>query len=350
LVVYVLVRQALMGISYQLSYSIAEPFLHHGHTNLTVMLEPLVLVLNLVLLQQLRTRGFRVRVLTAVFLTGVVMVVAFSYSRASYASLLVQALLLLFYSGWALGRRLLLPWAVCFLMVLAGWQMLEEVHPQASKPSDPQLLEELGSVSDFSPANESNAERKSRWLHSLDLFQQKPVLGIGPGTFADRYLEFVRSSPTHPTYFTTLRRMNAHNLYISWLVESGVLGFITGALMLGYILWQLARRALQWPASLGQLGFTVYFLFFLLHSLTQDFWQEPRVVVIFWLVVGMHRFWVQTHPIGASASGRRERALAWALDGAPSVAQSSARPATQNLETSLPVPPEAEATPNRQRM
>ncbi|WP_426061322.1 O-antigen ligase family protein [Hymenobacter sp. B1770] len=327
LALYVLVQQAMQGISYQLSYSIAEPFLHHGHTNLTVMLEPLVLALNMALMYRTRTQSFWVRALAAVLLTGVLMVVAFSYSRASYASLLVQAMLLLFYASWATGRRLLLPWAVAGLVILAGWQVLEEVHPQASKPSDPKLLTELSSVSDFSPANESNAERKSRWLYSLELFQQHPVLGIGPGTFADRYLEFVKNSPNHPTYFTTLRRMNAHNIYLSWLVEAGGMGLATGLLLLGYVVWRVVRRAFQWPAPLGQVALSVYLLYFLLHSLTQDFWQEPRVVVIFWLVIGLQRFWEDGYPTSASVSGQRARARSgvWATVEAPGVAQSSAQ-------------------------
>jgi hypothetical protein len=34
----------------------------------------------------------------------------------------------------------------------------------------------------------------------------------------------------------------------------------------------------------------MYFAFFLLHSLAQDFWQEPRVIVLFWLVLGWQRY------------------------------------------------------------
>ncbi|WP_082684987.1 O-antigen ligase family protein [Hymenobacter sedentarius] len=302
LVAYVLTQQALQGISYQLSYTIAQPFLEHAHTNLTVMLEPLVLLLNLALLYHPFVQRTRVRVLTTAVLTGVLMVVAFSYSRASYVSLSAQALLLLANAGWAIGRRILLPWAVSGLFILAAWQVVEGVHPNASQPSDPKLLHELSSVSDFSPANESNAERKSRWLFSIDLYQQEPVVGVGPGTFPDRYLDFVRHSPSHPTYYTTLRRMNAHNLYLDWLVEAGALGFATGVMLLGYLVWRQLRWAFRWSRTPGRVGFTVYFLFFLLHSLTQDFWQEPRVMVAFWLAVGLQRFYEKSRVSAASAA------------------------------------------------
>ncbi|SFQ65939.1 O-antigen ligase family protein [Hymenobacter arizonensis] len=326
LAVYVVVQQALQGISYQLSYTIAEPFLLHGHTNLTVMLEPLILVLNMVLLYHTRNEAIWKQVLTVVLLIGVLSIVAFSYSRASYASLAAQAMLLLFYAGWKTGRKLLLPWALAGLVILTSWQMLQEVHPQTTAPASPQLITELKSVSDFSPANESNAERKNRWIYSLKLFKQYPVLGAGPGTFADRYLEFVNSTPNHSSYYTTLRRMNAHNLYLSWLVEAGALGLITGLLLLGYVVWRVLRRAFRWPAPLGQVALSAYFLYFLMHSLTQDFWQEPRVVVIFWLAVGLLRFWDEGYAASASVPGWKARVSPAAPAEAPGVVQSSAQP------------------------
>lgn len=306
LVAYCLVRQSLMGISYQISYDVAQPFLEHGHTNLTVMLEPLVLVLNLALLYHPRLQDYRVRFCTTAFLTGVLMVVAFSYSRTSYISLAAQALILLVNAGWSDGRRLLLPWAVSGLVILASWQVVEGVHPEAAAPSEPELIHELKSVSDFTPTNESNAERKSRWLYSLDVFQQEPLVGIGPGTFPDRYLEFVRNEPNHPNYSPTMRRMNAHNLYIDWLVESGTVGFATGFMLLAYVVWRQLRWSLKWRLTPPRVGFAAYFIFFLLHSLTQDFWQEPRVMVVFWLAVGLQRFCLRVpvsapEPVGAGS-------------------------------------------------
>ncbi|WP_345233410.1 O-antigen ligase family protein [Hymenobacter saemangeumensis] len=292
LALYVLAVHTRFGISYSLSYIVARPFLEHGHTNLTVLLEPLVLLLNLALLYVPQAQQLRGRILTTALLTVVLMVVAFSYSRASYVSLLAQALLLLAYAGWPAGRRLLLPWAVAGVAILGSWHALNLAYPDTSRLlNNTDLMKELGSLGDFSSANESNAERLNRWLYSLELYQHDPMEGAGPGTFPDSYLEFVRSSPTHPTYYTTLRRMNSHNLYLTWLAETGTLGFLTGLLLLGYLVVRQLRWAFRWRATPVQIGFTVYFLFFLLHSLTQDFWQEPRVIVLFWLAVGLQRYY-----------------------------------------------------------
>ncbi|MBF9141700.1 O-antigen ligase family protein [Hymenobacter properus] len=293
LAAFALMRHAQIGISYTFSYFVARPFLEHGHTNLTVILEPLVLVLNMALLYHPRAQRQRGRFLITMLLTAVLMVVAFSYSRASYVSMLAQALLLLAFSGREAGVRLLLPWAVASCLVLGGWQVVNIVHPHPPTAAKTNLLQELGSVSDFSSANESNAERMSRWLFSFDLFQQEPVVGVGPGTFPDRYLEFVRKAPAHPNYYTTLRRMNAHDLYLDWLAESGALGLLSGLLLLGYLLVRQLKWVFHGPQTPAQVGITAYLLYFLLHSFAQDFWQEPRVVVLFWLAVGLQRYYAR---------------------------------------------------------
>lgn len=289
LVAYVLAHHFQTGFSFSLSYSIAQPFSANGHTNLTVQLEPLILGLNLLLLGGAWAQAGPRRWLVAASLTAVLLVVAFSYSRASFCSLLLQAGLLLAYTRWAAARRLLLVWGAAALVIAGVWQVMTHLHDNESLHNTP-LLQEMKTVQDFSPANDSNAERLNRWRFCLSSFPQAPLLGVGPGTFPDRYLDYVHRTPGHPIYLDTQQRMNAHNLYLDWLMEAGLLGLLSGLLVLAYPLGQLARQLGQRPMPLLQLGLVVYFAFFLLHSLAQDFWQEPRVIVLFWLVLSWQRY------------------------------------------------------------
>jgi putative inorganic carbon (HCO3(-)) transporter len=289
LVAYVVTRHLRTGFSFSLSYSIAQPFSANGHTNLTVQLEPLILGLNLLLLGSGWAQKGPKRLLVASGLTAALLVVAFSYSRASFFSLLVQVGLLLVYTRWASLRRLLLVWVAAGLAITGIWQVMTHMHDNASLHNTT-LIQEMSTVQDFSPANDSNAERLNRWKFCLQVFREAPVLGIGPGTFPDRYLDYVRHTPGHPIYLTTQQRMNAHNLYLDWLVESGLLGLLSGLLLLLYPLSQLLPQLRHRPMPLLQLGIVGYFAFFLLHSMAQDFWQEPRVIVLFWLVLNWQRY------------------------------------------------------------
>lgn len=93
--------------------------------------------------------------------------VVFSYSRASNISLLVQAAALLVLLGRPAVARLWLPWAVASYLTSGGWQGITWLHttPAAAPPlanaptTQPTLLHELGSVSDFSAANASRTPR-----------------------------------------------------------------------------------------------------------------------------------------------------------------------------------------------
>ena len=303
LVAYVLSRHLLLGFSFSLSYFIAQPFSVNGHTNLTVQLEPLLLGLSLLLGTGWAQLG-RARWLAAAGLAATLMVVAFSFSRASFGSLLLQAGLLLAYTRWATAQRLLLMWAAALLVVAGTWGVLTHVHYNKSL-HDTSFWQEMQTSQDFSPANDSNAERRSRWQLCWQLAHEFPLHGIGPGTFPDYYLDYVRRTPSHPIYLDTMQRMNAHNLYLNWLAEAGWPGLLTGLLLLTYPLAQLLREARRRPMPLLPLGLLAYFLSFLLHSLVQDFWQEPRVMVLFWLALGLQSHWVRANnPAPPLATGQ----------------------------------------------
>ena len=338
LVAYVLARHLQQGFSYSLSYTIALPFSANGHTNFTVQLEPLILGLSLLLLGCPWAQSGPRRLLVAAGLTATLMVVAFSYSRASFCSLLLQAGVLLVYTRWADLRRLLLVWGAAALVIAGAWQVLAHIYDNASLHNTT-IFKEMSTVQDFThelytetkkaetnpetattttapatttpaaapeattpppPTNDSNAERLSRWKYCVQLFREMPVLGVGPGTFPDRYLDYVKRTPNHPIYLDTNQRMNAHNLYLNWAAEAGALGLITGVLLLIYSIGPLVRQMLRRPMPVLMMGLLAYYTFFLLHSLAQDFWQEPRVIVMFWLVMAWQHRYLWPRPNAAS--------------------------------------------------
>ncbi len=356
---YVFARHLQQGFSYSISYTIALPFSANGHTNFTVQLEPLILGLSLLLLGCPWAQAGPRRFLVAAGFTITLMVVVFSYSRASFCSLLLQAGVLLVYTRWADLRRLLFVWGAAAVVIAGAWQVLAHIYDNASLHNTT-IFKEMSTVQDFThdlytetkapdtkpevaaapaatgdaasaaapptaaptpppvaatpppPVNDSNAERLSRWKYCVQLFREMPVLGVGPGTFPDRYLDYVKRTPNHPIYLDTNQRMNAHNLYLNWLAEAGALGFITGVLLLIYSIGPLVRQMLRRPMPVLLLGLLAYYAFFLMHSLAQDFWQEPRVIVMFWLVVAwQHRhLWRRAGAADAPAAAEPARQVA----------------------------------------
>lgn len=99
-------------------------------------------------------------------------------------------------------------------------------------------------------SDESVEPRLVRWEAALDLIKQKPVIGYGAGSelsiLGDKYFQ-------DKLYIAYLHRLNAHNQYLTFLLNSGILG------LLGYLatLFYIVRIAL-WRRD------TLFFVFVLL--------------------------------------------------------------------------------------
>ena len=115
------------------------------------------------------------------------------------------------------------------------------------------------------------------------------LTGIGVGSF----------SLIYPLYFfTAANSYHAHNLFLQVGLELGVIGFAVFVLLL--IFWcqrlyraipgaEKSRRWLTGAALAGLLGL-------LLQGLTDHLWFNYRIVLLFWLVVGL----------GLACAGREE--------------------------------------------
>jgi O-antigen ligase len=77
-------------------------------------------------------------------------------------------------------------------------------------------------------------ERLIAWQIALDQFGTSPVLGVGPGNFDQRYIEF--GLPT-----TTAGVVTTHNAYLNILAELGLPGLVLFLAYLG-VSWGMLRR------------------------------------------------------------------------------------------------------------
>ena len=70
-------------------------------------------------------------------------------------------------------------------------------------------------------------------------FQEAPLFGIGPGNLRLLCSDIVAGSPLYDCH------PHPHNYYIQLLGEAGIIGWLTGVLFLGSIIWACARPALR---------------------------------------------------------------------------------------------------------
>ena len=149
--------------------------------------------------------------------------------------------------------------------------------------------------SGFDPGDFSVAQRFIIWADTLSLIHAHPLLGVGPGNY-------VLELPPHRTVLrhqiqkelVGLREVpmtwHAHNEYLEFWSESGILGLAALLWLLGGLLW-VGWRRLQtgaspeaWLLTLGCMGVVVATL---VHCLFSFNLRDPSSATHFWVVAGV---------------------------------------------------------------
>ncbi len=98
----------------------------------------------------------------------------------------------------------------------------------------------------FSTADHNIAQRLFVWRVTLEMFRQKPILGVGCGMFKVKYLDYQKSyldSLNNDAYYDEIagNAKEAHNEYVQMAAETGVAGLIC---ML-YFFFSIYRAAIK---------------------------------------------------------------------------------------------------------
>jgi O-antigen ligase len=131
----------------------------------------------------------------------------------------------------------------------------------------------------------SNVERLNRWNCALRMYNERPVLGWGPGTYQFQYAPFqkYRERTIISTNFGT--GGNAHSEYLGTLAEAGIPGlvFFSWILIIIYITGlrvyrRLTDRKLRIITVSLLMGLVTYYL----HAFLNDFLDTDKISALFW--------------------------------------------------------------------
>ena len=145
----------------------------------------------------------------------------------------------------------------------------------------------LGSCGSDAVAGYGRAEE---WRQTLNVIQDNPVWGVGPGRLSEvLHARHPLSSAQH-----------AHNLWLTWWADAGTGAFFAWLWIAFALLWRTLRgaRAGDTFARAGLVALVAFFAFSLLdHPANVD-----RVALAFWIVAGLA---AATAPDGRSLLSRR---------------------------------------------
>ncbi len=187
-----------------------------------------LMVLPIALYRAMTDHSLRNRLWALVISVFIIAVVLATYSRGGFLTLLVLGALVI-------RERRLSPFVVGTLVVLIGVLVVPylPVGFAARINTLPNLVAEgVGMQTEVSLRG-----RSSEAIVAMQMFQDRPILGIGRGHYADMYLDYA------PKLGLDSRgeAREAHSLYLEIAAEMGVVGILSFAAMLGVLFRGMGR-------------------------------------------------------------------------------------------------------------
>lgn len=274
-------KHYLLGFERDVGYWVVRPFFndHTHYAAVLALVAPFFIVTSFNLSDSVLRRRVALLVFV-VFCAGIL----FSYSRASWVSIMV-----------AFAGFIILVFRVKFRFIVAGLilvlgslylfqtEIIMELERNQQESSG-EFSEHVRSISNIT-SDASNLERINRWRSAYRMYQERPVLGWGPGTYQFVYAPFQRAEDYTiiTTHFGDLG--NAHSEYIGPLAESGMPGMLLvvalalSVLATGVKLW---KKAPTREMRLIALGLTLGLITYFTHGLLNNFLDTDKASVPFW--------------------------------------------------------------------
>jgi O-antigen ligase len=137
----------------------------------------------------------------------------------------------------------------------------------------------------LSAPRSSLESRITIWHSASKILKDNPILGIGPGNFQNKYLEYQKYFPPYLEWAVP----EPHNLYLAFWLESGILG-IAGFLLIIYV-WlknMIAEIKIQKNSrTLLAAALLSIMLYILIHGLADTPYWKNDLSVIFWIIFSL---------------------------------------------------------------
>ena len=228
-------------------------------------------------------KGWR-RVLALLFFGGMCIGLFFSYCRAAWISVVgVIGVYVLIRLGMKVKWMLLL-----FGLAVGGFFIYQNdvIYKLGKNHQDSSytLADQVKSISNIS-TDASNLERLNRWASAFRMWEERPVMGCGPGTYQFLYASYQRSYQLSTISTNAGNLGNAHSEYIGPLTEQGVPGV---ALVVALFMTTFAtgvrvyRTARDRQVANMALAFTLSLLTYYIHGVFNNFLDTDKLSVPFW--------------------------------------------------------------------
>jgi len=224
------------------------------------------------------------RLITAFCLVVISTAVVLSFTRGAWVGLAGAVGILVFLLLKIKFRTLLIGFVSLLTIFLLFQTQILIFLGQNSTASGQDASQNVESITNIK-TDDSNLERLNRWSCAMKMWQERPLMGWGPGTYMFQYAPFQKASEKSLISTNAGDNGNAHSEYLGPLSEQGVLGMVLVLALLFAVynmgfrtVYNAKDRAQKILAILLLLGLTTYFV----HGFLNNFLDTDKLSVPFW--------------------------------------------------------------------
>jgi putative inorganic carbon (hco3(-)) transporter len=286
IIAYTFVRHSQYGFSEESGHWVMTPS-YNDHTAYGAMLAFFLPVIFGFFRYEKYAKSVRILsiIIGVVFLLSLFL----SFSRAAWLSMMVAAV-----CGLLIVFKIKFKWiaSLSIIIVASFFVFQNEIVQRLEKntnESSENYIEHLRSIYNIS-SDASNLERINRWQSALRLFEERPIVGWGPGTY--QFVYAAKQNSREKTIISTNAgdMGNAHSEYLGPLAEMGILGFL---LMIAIVIIALYkgikvyRQAVESEVKMLSLATVLALISYFTHGLINNFLDSDKAAIPVWGFMAM---------------------------------------------------------------
>ena len=281
-VIYTLTNHAMNGFDEESGHWVMFPFFK-DHTSYGAILALVYPVLFGFLLGRKNNPLVQITLIFLVLLFG--FGIMMSYTRAAWLSLVAAGVVYLLIRFKIRFRYLLALGVIALVYVALSWtQIMHALEKNNAEHATENMDERIESMANIT-SDASNLERLNRWGSAVRLWQERPTVGWGPGTYAMVYAPYQLSSGKTIISTNSGNRGNAHSEYLGPLSEQGWPGMLLMIVLVGYIMYTGITLYIRMPAGdlrmivlVLVLGLVTYFV----HGVLNNYLDTDKATIPVW--------------------------------------------------------------------
>jgi len=284
LAVYTIYNHSKGGFTRGFAYAAMQPFLpdHGMYAALVAFFIPPLFVFSVWGFQL--KQGIAARTVAFMITLFLTLAVILSYTRAAWLSLVAAAALM---TAIMLGFRFRTILLSLIAVASIYYYMQTDIQTQLSRNkqgSADDIEAHVSSISNVS-TDPSNLERLNRWNSAYLMFQERPIIGWGPGTYVFQYAPFQVSSELTIISTHSGDLGNVHSEYLRPLCETGLIGallWVSLVLTTIYLGFRAYKKAIDSETRYLALalvsGISTYFV----HAFLNNYSEFDKLAIPMW--------------------------------------------------------------------